>query len=185
MPPVSRSRNASITKADILSAARTAFANHGYEQVGIREIAAAVGVNAALVVRYFGSKEALFKAAVTEGFNLSGLISERSEFGQALARYILSKRERGQLEPTLALLRSASNPQAAELMRSLLDEQFIRPLAKWLGGENAEVRAGLIAAQILGLALAREVIESKSLNRVKLETLIQESGTLLQALVDG
>lgn len=182
---VARSRNAAATKAEILAAARSAFANHGYEQVGMREIAAAVGVNAALVVRYFGSKEALFKAAVTEGFSMSGLIGERSEFGMTLARYILSKRERGQLEPTLALIRSASNPQAAALMRELLDEQFIKPLARWLGGRNAEVRAGLIAAQILGLALAREVIESKSLNKVKLETLVQQSGAVLQRLADN
>jgi len=58
-----RPRNASQTRADILSAARRRFATEGYEGTTLRAVAAEVGVDAALVIRYFGSKEDLFAAA--------------------------------------------------------------------------------------------------------------------------
>jgi hypothetical protein len=56
-------RNASDTKAAILAAARTRFAAEGYRSASIRAVARDVGVDAALVVRYFGSKPALSAAA--------------------------------------------------------------------------------------------------------------------------
>ena len=56
-------RSSSDTKAAILAAARTRFAAEGYRSASLRAVARDVGVDAALVVRYFGSKPALFAAA--------------------------------------------------------------------------------------------------------------------------
>ena len=69
--------------------------------------------------------------------------------GERLARYVLSKegKESEQFDPLLALLRSEPNERAAALLQEGLDEQFVRPLARWLGGERAEERAGLIAQE--------------------------------------
>jgi AcrR family transcriptional regulator len=58
-----RPRNAAQTRADILSAARRRFGAEGYERTTLRAIAADVGVDAALVIRYFGSKQDLFAEA--------------------------------------------------------------------------------------------------------------------------
>jgi AcrR family transcriptional regulator len=58
-----RTRNAEGTRADILAAARLRFGNDGYERTTLRAIAADVGVDPALVIRYFGSKQQLFAAA--------------------------------------------------------------------------------------------------------------------------
>ena len=60
---VTRPRNAAQTRADILSAARRRFGSEGYERTTLRAVAADVGVDAALVIRYFGSKQDLFAAA--------------------------------------------------------------------------------------------------------------------------
>src|SRR2546421_8360402 len=57
---VIRSRNAAETRAALLAAARIRFARDGYEATNLRDIAADVGVNVALISRYFGSKEGLF-----------------------------------------------------------------------------------------------------------------------------
>jgi AcrR family transcriptional regulator len=46
-----RPRNASQTRADILSAARRRFATEGYDETTLRAVAAEVGVDAALVIR--------------------------------------------------------------------------------------------------------------------------------------
>jgi DNA-binding transcriptional regulator YbjK len=58
-----RPRDAAQTRADILAAARRRFAAEGFERTTLRAIAADVGVDAALVIRYFGSKQDLFATA--------------------------------------------------------------------------------------------------------------------------
>ena len=63
MGGMTKVRRASDTKASILAAARTRFAAEGYRSASIRAVARDVGVDAALVVRYFGSKPGLFAAA--------------------------------------------------------------------------------------------------------------------------
>jgi AcrR family transcriptional regulator len=181
-----RSRNAEATKADILRAARAAFAASSYDSVGVRDIATLAGVNAALVIRYFGSKEKLFAKAVTQAFNLNELLTvNRKELGVLLTQYILQKRDReGSLEPLLALLRSSSSEQGSNLMRQLLDGQFIRPLAKWLGGKQAELRASLIAATMLGLVLTRDVLKSEKLEKSEIEPIVKLVAPVLQGYVD-
>src|SRR5690348_8135347 len=59
-----RPRNAAATREAILESARRAFAAHGYDAAGVREIARDAGVTAMLVNRYFGSKEQLFEEVV-------------------------------------------------------------------------------------------------------------------------
>ena len=89
------------------------------------------------------------------------------------------------LEPLLALLRSASSEQGSKLMRQLLDEQFIRPLAKWLGGKQAELRVSLIASTLLGLALTRDVLKSERLEQSDADTIVKLVAPVLQDYVDG
>ena len=52
------------TRSAILESARNAFAEKGFDQSSIRAIAAAAGVDAALVHHYFGTKEKLFLAVL-------------------------------------------------------------------------------------------------------------------------
>src|SRR5258707_15564864 len=68
-----RPRNAAQTRADILSAARRRFASEGFERTTLRAIAADVGVDAALVIRYFGSKQDLFATATEFRIDLPDL----------------------------------------------------------------------------------------------------------------
>src|ERR1700682_5255025 len=68
-----RTRNATKTRADILAAARLRFGANGYERTTLRAVAADVGVDPALVIRYFGSKQELFAAAVDFTIDLPDL----------------------------------------------------------------------------------------------------------------
>src|SRR6201996_5191037 len=68
-----RSRNAAQTRADILAAARARFGSDGYERTTLRAVAADVGVDPALVIRYFGSKQDLFAAAAEFTIDLPDL----------------------------------------------------------------------------------------------------------------
>ncbi|HEU4323092.1 MAG TPA: TetR family transcriptional regulator [Roseiflexaceae bacterium] len=180
-----RPRNAVATRAAILAAARAGFGRDSYEHVGVRDIAAVAGVDAALVIRYFGSKERLFVEAVSQEFSLDSLLDgEREQFGERLARYMLEKGQTpGAFDPLMALLRSATNEQAAGLLRSVLEQQFIEPLARWLGGEQATERAALIVAYMIGLSVTREMLRVEPLSAPAAELLPLAAATL-QGYVD-
>ncbi len=48
----------------LLQAAQSTFASHGFEAASLRQIAAAAGLDAALVIHRFGSKDALWNAVI-------------------------------------------------------------------------------------------------------------------------
>jgi AcrR family transcriptional regulator len=55
--PETRRRSAPATRAAILEAARNRFGTHGFDRVRLRDVAADVGVDPAMVIRYFGTKD--------------------------------------------------------------------------------------------------------------------------------
>ena len=59
----------SDTKEQILAAAESLFAEHGFEGVPLRKIIAEAGVNSAAIHYHFGSKEGLVKAVLARRFN--------------------------------------------------------------------------------------------------------------------
>lgn len=180
-------RGGVATRAAILTAARLRFAHAGYDQVGVREIAADAGVDPALVIRHFGSKEQLFAEAVTDLFRIEDLIEgNRAEFGARVAQLVLGKQKAADgFDPMLALLRSATREQSAPLIRADLDRNFVRPLAEWLGGSHAPARAGLISATLAGLAVVRDIIGSDSLRAADVDALVSLVGPTLQRYVDA
>jgi AcrR family transcriptional regulator len=180
-----RERNAAATQNAILEAARAAFTRAGYDGVGLREIAAAAGVDVALIGRYFKSKEGLFAQAVPPTFEVGPLLAgDREGFGERLARYVLSKPKDPVFDPTTAMLRAAPNAAAAQLISAGLEERFVAPLAAWLGGRDARARAAMIMATLAGVAALRDVVKVPSLlpeDRRALQRLLTES---LQACVE-
>ena len=61
--PPARTRDARRTKARLLDAARSEFAEYGIAGARVERIAAAAGCNKAMIYRYFDDKDALFDAA--------------------------------------------------------------------------------------------------------------------------
>ncbi|MEO0556983.1 MAG: TetR family transcriptional regulator [Bacteroidota bacterium] len=182
-PPVTG--DAAATRAALLDAARHAFTEHGYDHAGVREIADRAGVTAALVNRYFGSKLGLLAEVVADSFTVGDLlVGDRSTLGERLARYLVRPRSNG-FDPTLLLLRSASSPDAGGVMRAAIAEQAVRPLAEWLGGNDARERAGLVMSVLFGFALSRDVLHTGPLSDGDAETLVAHLGPTLQRLMDG
>jgi AcrR family transcriptional regulator len=56
------------TAARLIAAARTAFAERGYDGASIRDITTAAGVNLGAVTYHFGSKQALYDAVLEAAF---------------------------------------------------------------------------------------------------------------------
>jgi AcrR family transcriptional regulator len=186
--PVPRPRDANATREQILRAARRQFTELGYDQAGVRQIAAEAGVTAALINRYFGSKEGLFIEVLAGAFQLAGALpAARADFGAALTRY-LAQHERQPpadgFDPLLLILRSISNPDALTLLRDRLDRRTLEPLARWLGGRDAEIRSGLVVATLMGLAILRKVLQSRVFKPGEEHRAMARLAPLLQGLAD-
>jgi AcrR family transcriptional regulator len=176
-------RCAATTREAILLAAVRRFATLGYEHSGAREIAADAGVTAALVNRYFGSKEGLFAAVIDRAYNCGHYLEgPLDSLPDRLARKLVFPLESSDPElahvPLLLLLRSATDPEAAELLRANLDRNFVAPLAARLDGPDAEIRATLVGAQLHGFATLDHILRSRAFagaERERLASLLAEA----------
>lgn len=157
-----RVRNAAVTRQAMLVAARRHFLEESYENVGLRDIAGEVGVDVALVNRYFGSKEELFKEVLREGkaekFDVARLSGDLPAYLADLATDADGEEDHVHLARLLIILRSASSPQAAEIVRTTVQDDMLRPFARLLGGGQAERRASLAMALMMGTTIMRSIL---------------------------
>lgn len=160
-PASSRAEQRRRTETRILAAAARLFVEHGYERTTIREIARAAGVDGGLVMHYFGSKQELFQR-VTHGRpaqQLTGTAEQVTE--QILAR--LEESLASEPVQSLALLRSMlTHPDAAKALRegaAQFQEQISRPIS----AEDADVRAALVGAVMLGVVVSRHLLKTDAL----------------------
>ena len=153
------------TRRTILDAARRAFAGRGYEQTTIRAVAAAAGIDASMVMRYFGSKAGLFAAAATMDLDPPDLAAAPARRrGEVLVRHFVSRWERNPSEDMLVfLLRTAvTNEPVAEQLQATFDRMVVGPLTA-LGYDDAERRAALIGSQLMGVGLCRYILRMEPL----------------------
>ena len=179
-PPARRS---DATKATILNAARAQFAALGYQGTTIRSVATAAEIDPAMVMRYFGNKEGLFAAAADFDLRLPDLSQlPRDALGAALVGHFLDRWEGD--ETLMALLRAATtNEAAAERMQAIFSTQMAPLIAKLTGEPRpaAAARAGLIATQILGLALCRYVLRLPPVVGLKRTDIVRRVGETVQS----
>jgi len=176
-----RLRRSDATRAAILAAARSRFATDGYERSTIRAIAADAGIDPSMVMRYFGSKEGLFAAAADFELRLPdprGMA--REHVGRLAVEYFLTRWEDdGTLQ---ALLRvGVTNEAAAQRLRQIFADQ-LAPMVAAVAPAGADVaaRAGLVASQVLGVALTRYVLRLPPVAGMPRDELVRWVGPTLQ-----
>jgi AcrR family transcriptional regulator len=177
------------TRAAILAAARRRFAADGFERTTIRAVAADAGIDPSMVMRYYGSKDGLFAAAADLDLRLPDLAGvPRDKLGETLVRHWLALWEGGEDDELLiVLLRSAvTNPTAAEHLRTVFGAQVATTVAAIVDdpGETA-ARAGLVATQMLGLALCRHLVRLPPVVALDAETLTAGVGPTIQRYLTG
>ncbi len=184
MQTTGRERRSDATKRTILAAARERFAVDGYERATIRAIAADAGIDPAMVMRYFGTKEKLFTAAAEFDLRLPDLTAvPREELGRRLAAHVIDRWDGD--ETLMALLRAAvTNPAAAERMREIFAAQ-LGPAVHAIAPDDAPARAGLVATQVLGVALTRYVLRLPPVTAMDRDTFVAWVGPTLQRYLTG
>lgn len=176
------------TRDRILTAAREEFSARGYDKTSVRQIAKAAGVDSALVHHYFGTKEQVFAAAVEVAFAPALAAPDAlaegppDGVGERLARFVLGVWENPTTRaPLLAILRSAvTNDTAAAVFRRLVAAQLVRRVAARLDLPDAELRAELAAAQLVGTTMMRYVLKLEPLASADVEEIIARVAPVVQ-----
>lgn len=183
-----RERKSDRTRAAILHAARAQFQQHGYDRTSIRAVAAAAEIDPSMVMRYFGSKEGLFAAAAHVDLQLPNLggVPVRQR-GQALLEHFIRRWEGDLSDDVLVLLlRSAvTDERAAQRLQAVFQEQLVDTLSRMSGPEEALRRAGLIASQVLGVALGRYLLKLPGLADRPPADLIADLAPTIQRYLTG
>lgn len=197
MSPRGRRPAGQDTRGLIVDAARAEFAEQGYDAVSMRAIARRAAVDAALVHHYFDGKAALFAEVVEVPADPTALIravvdGPREQVGESLARTFLavwdSDDGRARFQ---GILRSAvSHDEAARMLREFVAREVFGRVAGELGDPSApddlvQLRAGLAAAQMIGVAMMRYVLLFPPVAAAAPDDLVAELAPVLQRYLVG
>ncbi len=191
------------TREAIADAARALFAERGYHGATIRAIAAVAEVDPALVHHFYGTKEALFAAAMrlplvpsealTAALTRSGITGPGAGLGERMVRAALGLWESEELYETFTgLLRSAvTSEQAAVMLREFIADSILSTLARMAGlaepgsSAEAEFRVAMVATQMLGLALTRLVLALPPVAEASVDDLAAAIGPSVERYLTG
>ena len=176
------------TREAVAAAARRQFGERGYDETTIRSIAEEAGVDPALVLQFFGSKDRLFTASIDWPFDPAAevaavLAGDPGDIGRRLVALFVKTwdTDRGR-NPIVAQLRAATTRAPAERqLREFLERELLTPLVRALGGDQPAVRANLVAVQLLGLGMARYVLRFEPLASLPPTDVVDLIGPAVQA----
>ena len=172
-----------------MRAARARFAAHGYQAATIRAIAADADIDPSMVMRYYGSKADLFGAALQADLRIPDLTGvPEPRLGEVLVNHFLDRWEGDPGEEVLLLLlRSATvDDYAARQMRAMFRTQLVPAITPVLDDSSeASTRAGLIATQMLGLALCRHILRLPPVVGLLRGQLVSQVGPTVQRYLRG
>ncbi len=179
------------TREAILAAARGQFIATGFRGTTIRSVAKAAGVDPALVLHFFRTKDGLFVEAVRLPINPATPLREALErapdsAGPALVEFLLDAWDSEDTNRTmLAIVRSAMTEEVASKM---VREQIVGAVAQVLaacGIDQPEYRAALVATQMAGIVVARYVVDIHALVEADRSEMLAAFGPTIQRYLTG
>jgi AcrR family transcriptional regulator len=178
-----RPHDAEASRRALLEAAREVFEAVGYDRATTREIGERAGVDPALIARYFDSKEGLFIAAIAAG----SAEEEGIDFApRALVAFLLERwDERGHSPISRALASPTLTPGAREQISTVVGDRVLLGLVAELrerGAADAELRAELLVALAVGVAVTRANGTLETLAATPRDEVLATLAPLLEAL---
>jgi AcrR family transcriptional regulator len=185
------------TRRDILDSARRLLAGGGCGSTSMRAVARDAGVDAALVVHYFGSKEGLLREALRPGevvqVDFDALVDEDLDrLGERLVSAFLdeidAQADHGKgIAVVLGL--GMEDPLAAELVSELMVDGWTAPLGAALeratGAPDAGLRAQLAATQMVALVVSRRLGVMEQLTDLDGDEIVRRYGAMVQCALTG
>lgn len=178
------------TRGEILTAARTVFAEKGFDKATVRGIAREAKVDPALVHHYFNTKEGMFAEAMQLPINPEEVVpaileGPRDEVGERLVRLLLTlTSEEEARQPVIALMRSAmTNDAALAMLREFITNALLFRVADGLGVPHLRIEAAF--SQMFGLVMARYVLQLEPLAAAEDEELVALIAPTIQRYLTG
>lgn len=158
----------------------------------MRAIAKEAGVDPSLPRHYFSSKSALFVEALGPidqiDRNLGRILVVPSDrLGETMLGLILEVWDSPELGARMRILvqSAAGTPEIAKIARSILFERLLLPIATSVRPEDAHARAAAALSQLLGLVVARYILQVEPLASATREELIRRFAPAVQRLITG
>lgn len=187
--PAKHRRDPEASKAAILRAARSAFAERGYARATIREIAQRAGVTHGLVMRHFTSKEQLFIAAMPGASDLDDLMPGTPDaLPERIAQAYVDRLESADgNDPFIAVIRSAaaSGEQTATRLYAAMQQRSLESYRTVVTGPDADERIALLGAHLIGVTFSRYIIGVGPLADMSAERLVRHLTRSLHAILLG
>jgi len=173
-----RRRDPAKTQARILDAAFALFSSQGYAKTGMREVAEKAEVATSLVVRYFGTKAALFEQALVRALYAQGFfVRDKDAFGEEMARLVI-KDEEARIPAMMVL--AIADPESRDIARKVTEQVVLKSLADWLGPPDAQTRALHMLTLMNGFTIQTRHLRSGDI----LPETVRWFAQSLQAIVD-
>lgn len=172
----------------ILDAARTQFAAKGFGGTSMRAIAAQAGVDASLISHYFGDKSRLLVATmrlpVDPVDKIASVVADGPDgMAARLLRTFLAAWDphREVFSTLVRTTLSADDTQAP--MLQLARNVLISTLVDVLEGDDRELRANLVASQLIGMATMRYVVRVEPLASAPVADVVRLYAPAMQRLI--
>ncbi|UUZ60785.1 TetR/AcrR family transcriptional regulator [Nocardioides sp. B-3] len=179
------------TRAAVLAAARSAFAEQGFRGTTIRAVASAAGVDPALVHHYFGTKDDLFLAAMELPVDPRAVVAHVTEgpVDEVAERFLtafLGVWDDPTIQPALlTVARRILEPGGDKLLSEGFLPVVIQPVGARLGIDRPEHRMTLVASRVIGLILMRYVLRAEPLASLSKEGVIATYAPTIQRYLTG
>ncbi|GFG96298.1 TetR/AcrR family transcriptional regulator [Mycobacterium timonense] len=182
----------SDTRERILNSARELFARNGIRNTSIRAVAAAAGVDSALVHHYFGTKEQLFAAAVhipVDPMDVIGPLREVpvEELGYRIPSMLLPLWDSEIGAAFIATLRSILAGSEINLFRTFIEDVIAVEVGTRVDNPpgSGMIRVQFVASQLVGVVMARYILQLEPFASLPAEQIAQTIAPGLQRYLTG
>ena len=175
-------RDAETTKAAILRAARHLLARHAHADITLRAVADRAGVSPPLILKYFGTKDALFSQVMSFEADAAALLdAPLADLGRHMVRHVLLSQTRQGADPLLRIVFAPLHGEQGDILRANFRTQVSDRLAARLSGPDAGLRAELAVSALLGLGVMFGIARGRHLRSADLDDIADRWAPAVQA----
>ena len=183
--------HSSSTRERILCCSRTLFSERTFAQVSLKDIAEAAGVSVALVVKYFGNKDALFEATVDFTASSAALFAGPFvKLGHTAVVETLTAPYNAPYSMARTISVAKGDNESLNAIGKRIKSDLLKVLVQRIRKEaphstpSPELRAQSALALLMGLSFMRRFGDT-DFRGFSTDTLINYYAPLLQSILDG
>jgi len=174
-------RDAEVTKAAILKAARHLLARHAHADITLKAVAERAGVSAPLILKYFGNKDTLFARVMSFETDADALLdAPLGELGRHMVRHVLVSQSQQGADPLARIVFAPLHGAQGDILRANFRTQVTERLTERLTGPDAGLRAELAVAALLGLGVVYGIARGAHVRAADLDEVVDRYAPVVQ-----